>query len=280
MNQQQLQAKYLDLLRQYTETPMRPYDAFAFNTEFDRIECAMLDTPPPGCRKGLVLPGEMERPEAVPLLYSLTLEQASIRVMSDDEILAAIADQNRTPPDSYVKVTLNQGSVGSCGAESAVGGLMCRRNQDGYDHITLNPYAVYSYTSGGADRGSTLHDNLAVLQEVGCPSEAVWPRTKGWRTKPTSTALADAARYRVARDGVIRIQNRREFQTMVLAGYPVYFGYTGHAIFAVDLLDLTRFRYQNSWGASWGANGRGTLTYDRIYWAYGVYAIIALRGEN
>lgn len=188
-----------------------------------------------------------------------------------------------TVPNSIL-VTRRNGKVlisgNSCGAESAVGGLMCRRNQDGHEHVTLNPYGVYAYTSGGVDRGSTLHDNLAVLQAIGCPSEKVWPRSKGWRAKPNTDALADAAKYRVAKDGVIRIKNRRELQTMVLAGYPIYFGYTGHAIFGVDLLDLTRFVYQNSWGASWGNGGRGTLTYDRIYWGYGVYAIIALRGKD
>jgi len=279
--QLQLQARYRELIQTYQD--VRVQDRVMgddLSRELDLVECTMLDNPPAGCRKGLVLPGEMDTPQGVPPLLSLTIEEAGIEVLSDEEILALIADRDRTPPARYVRGVFNQGKVGSCGAESAVGALRTRRNQDGGDCPMLNPYAVYNTTSGGIDRGSTLRDNLAFLQEFGCPSEAVWPRSHGWRKKPSNAAMDDALNYRIAKDGIVRVRNRREFQTMVLAGHPLYHGYTGHAIFGVDLLDLVRFEYQNSWGASWGNNGRGTLAYERIYWPYGCYAIVAVRGRG
>jgi hypothetical protein len=91
--------------------------------------------------------------------------------------------------------------------------------------------------------------------------------------------MEDAQNYRIAMDGVVKVQSRREFITMVLSPFPIQFGYTGHSIFAVDILDLNRLRYMNSWGG-WGDNGRGTLSFDRVYWPYGCYAVIAVRGKD
>ena len=83
MDQAKLQAKYLELIRRYTDRPADMRDGPSQTSlELDDVECAMLDNPPPGCRKGLVLPGEMERPAGVPILASLTLEEANIKVMN------------------------------------------------------------------------------------------------------------------------------------------------------------------------------------------------------
>lgn len=284
MNPQEIHSRYTEVMKRYMDE--RPQDRVRGHgndpllAELDYFECAMLDTPPMGQRKGLVLPGEMETPKGVPMLASLTLEDADIKVLTDSEIVDIISDSNRTPPDYYVRDVHNQKNVGSCAAEGSSGSMACRRNQDGSDTPTLNPYAMYHTTSGGSDRGSTLHDNLAFLQEFGCPSEKIWPRSKGWRTKPSAEAMEDALSYRLSLDGVVKVNNRREFWTMILAGFPVYFGYTGHAIFASNVLDLDRFTYVNSWDESWGDNGRGTLSSSRIYWGYGAYAVIAARGKD
>ena len=284
MNQIQMLARYNELLARYQD--VRPQDRVCgpgrdpLVEELDAIECQMLDNPPAGCRKGLVLPGEMEKPKGVPMLASLTLEDMDIKVLSESEAMDIISDPDRTPPDHYVRKIINQGQVGLCASAAAVGARACRFNQDGEDSPELNPSAVYNTTSGGSDRGSTLHDNLAYMQEFGCPSVEAWPHSKSWRTKPSNEAMQDALNNRIAKDGVVKVRNRMEFITMALAGYPIQFGYPGHSIFGDDILDLTRLDYTNSWDITWGNEGHGTLSFDRIYWPYGAYAVIAARGKN
>ncbi len=279
MIQDQLKARWQQLLEAYQSTRVRgSAERHDLECALDAAECAMLDNPPVGCRRGLVLPGEMERPRNVPELATLTIEDAGIDVLTEAEVRDILASRDRTPPKDYVKFRLNQGSVGSCAGEAAAGVAATRVAQDGLPSVALNGYALYHYTSGGVDRGSTLHDNLAVLQEYGCPSEAVRPRSRGWRAPWTQAEFEDAEKYQVALDGVIRLRNWAEFATCLSKSvFAVYFGYTGHAIFASDLLDYTRLVYENSWGSSWGDNGRGTLSRDRVYWGYGVYCVIAMR---
>ena len=283
MNYSQLFAQYNEALNRYMdEKPQNRVGGLRnvpLSRELDYLECAMLDNPPQGCRKGLVLPGEIEQPRGVPKLKALTLEQANIYVLSESDAMDMIASSDRTPPDAHVGSIANQGSVGSCAGEAAKGAAKCRRNADGKDTPSLNGYFPYHWSSGGSDRGSTLHDNLAVLQEYGCASEDVWPRSKGWRATPSDDAMQDALNYRLPLDGVVKVNNRMEFITMVLSGFPVQFGYTGHSIFCSDIVDLNRLTYVNSWG-DWGNNGRGTLSFDRVYWSYGAYAVIAARGKN
>jgi hypothetical protein len=170
--------------------------------------------------------------------------------------------------EPYVKFTLNQGSVGSCAPESGVGVLMVKRFMSGQKHVELNPYFVYHTTSGGSDRGSTLSGTVQFLADNGCASAAVWSRSNGWRTRPSAAAYADAKRYR--HHGYERVQNWEQFGTLLLNSEPVYFGYSGHAIFATRLISPTRFRYKNSWG-NWGENGYGTLASSSIMWGYGAY---------
>ena len=281
--QANLFAHYTEAMKGYLVTRpqdrVRGYEKDSRVAYLDKLECEMLDNPPMGCRKGLVLPGEIEQPRGVPTLKSLTLEQADIKVLSDSEAMDIIASSDRTPPDSYVTSIHFQGNVGSCAGEAASGANQCRRSEDGKDAPALNGYFPYHWSSGGSDRGSTLHDNLAVLQEYGCASEDVFPRSKGWRSTPSDDAMQDALNYRLPLDGVVKVNNRMEFITMVLSGFPVQFGYTGHSIFCSDIVDLQRLTYVNSWG-DWGNNGRGTLSFDRVYWNYGCYAVIAAREKN
>ena len=284
MNQIQMLARYNELLARYQD--VRPQDRVRgpgldpLVEELDAIECQMLDNPPQGCRKGLVLPGEMEKPKGVPMLASLTLEDMDIKVLSESDAMDIIASRDRTPPDHYVRTIANQGTKGSCAGDASAGATACRHNQDGEDVPQLNGYFSYHWTSGGSDRGSTLHDNLAICQLHGQASEAVWSRSRGFLATPSEAAMEDALNYRIAKDGVVKINNRMEFITVVLSSVgPVQFGYTGHSIFCSNIVDLTRLTYVNSWG-DWGNNGRGTLSFDRVYWSYGCYAVIAARGKN
>ena len=151
--------------------------------------------------------------------------------------------------------------------------MMAMRVKSGQPHVTLNPYMIYQTTSGGRDAGSTLSATVSFLRNNGCASAAVWPRSNGWRTTPSQAARQDALKYRQLK--VVRVRNWAEFGTMLLHAYPVYFGYSGHAIFASRLIAPNRLRYKNSWGA-WGDNGYGTLSNSSIMQSYGMYVFVSV----
>lgn len=172
---------------------------------------------------------------------------------------------------SHVPVTLDQDAVGSCATESATGSVHVVRQVKGRPFELLNPWFVYQTTSGGRDGGSNIDDNLAFIRKFGIAPESVWPRSKGWRKKPSKEAYEAALKYRI--DEFYDIASIDEFGTALLLGWPVVFGYSGHSVLAVDLIDEHRIRYSNSWGESWGDKGFGTLRFSSVHWGYGAWAV-------
>lgn len=165
----------------------------------------------------------------------------------------------------------DQDGVGSCAAESACGGLDLARAIAGGKPVKFNPWGTYYYTSGGVDNGSTLPDNLESLRTVGAFPESLHPRSKGWRAKPTPEAHEAAKKYKIQE--FYEIRSWEEFGSALLQRFPVYWGYTGHAILAVQLLNRTQFVYRNSWSDDWADGGFGVANASSIQWSYGVYAL-------
>jgi len=175
-----------------------------------------------------------------------------------------------------VKFTLYQNGYGSCGSEGIAGATMAVVEKQGNSVVEpLNAFALYGLVNGGYDRGSSLSDNIAAAKKYGIPSERVWPRSHSWRDRLSDEAKNDALRHRPIE--VLRVSDKEEFGTMLLGANFLYAGYSGHAWFGVDLVDDMRFTYKNSWGASWGDNGFGTLRFSSIQWSYGVWAILTAR---
>lgn len=178
---------------------------------------------------------------------------------------------------AFVVTVFNQGSVGSCASESCCGALKVVREMCGLPRIEFNPYGVYGRVNGGSDSGSSLTDNLAFVRDKGAFPESAWPRSKGWQPTPSSEAYAEAKKYRI--DEYYEIANWAEFASAMLQGWVVYWGYSGHAIVGVDLLNDQQFLYLNSWG-KWGqaskynpiGYGFGVANRSSIMWSYGAFA--------
>lgn len=157
---------------------------------------------------------------------------------------------------------LNQKSTGSCAGEGCAGAGMCTRVASQQTPVKLNGYYLYHWSSGGYDGGSTLRDNLALMQERGCASEAVWPRSHGFRPEPSDEAKEDALQYRLKE--FWNIDDWEEYGTALLLGFAVYSWYSGHSWFATKLLSTSRCEYANSWGEDWADKGFGTLDENRV----------------
>lgn len=284
--QQFAQERYLHILKRYTDKPFaKRHEAKTCEAELEAVECELLDYPPlhqaedkqwkvrsKGLdpRNILIHAGELPLPEA------MSFAEAGFKAIPEREWSDIIEDPNRTAPAKYFDFEVDQNGNGSCAGEGIASGATCRRIQDGQESILLNGYFNYHFSSGGVDRGSSLQENISVMQKYGCCSVEVRPRSRGWRAKPTDAEMQDAEKYKLMPDGVVRVRNKSEMGTLCLMGFPVYFGYPGHAILQVDVLSTTKLDYQNSWGRDWGDRGRGSLPFSRVEWGYGVYGIISI----
>lgn len=233
-------------------------------------------------------------------------------VIPENEWLDAIRGEHSVHLSELVWTTLDQDGVGSCASEAMNGGCMLVRSSSGRDDVLFNPWGMYGRVNGGSDQGSTLSDNIAFAKRYGCFPEDAWPRSKGWRAKPSDAAYEAASHYKL--DEAYDINNTSasqfyaEFFSALMLGFPVYFGYPGHAILACDvveeasappearqsadyndewirnydvmyiprcpkgLVDTLYIKYLNSWG-NWGDGGFGYLRASRIERSYGAWAL-------
>lgn len=185
----------------------------------------------------------------------------------------------QTPKRKYVQSVLDQDGVGSCATESTTGAVMLTRAIAGMNHVLLNPWFIYHHTSGGRDGGSSIDDNLRFIQEYGIAPEAVWPRSKGWREKPSQEAY-DAAKQFCGIE-VFDIGSVDEMVSALLLGYVVVWGANGHSVLKIDYIDETKGLDLNSWGTGWGDGGFGVWTnYKGVQWGYGAWALRTVTEAN
>ncbi|MFO7904521.1 MAG: hypothetical protein R6U98_17795 [Pirellulaceae bacterium] len=179
---------------------------------------------------------------------------------------------------------MDQDGVGSCASESAVGCLMVVRQMQGLEQIKFNPWSLYQQVTSW-DNGSSLSDNIRKISEVGVLSMETFPRTR-WNADPPRGWHDEAKRYRLSEWW--QITSLEEFVTALILRFPVYYGRSGHAIFAVEnVFNRRGVIYKNSWSADWGDEGYGFDSYrsfQRQIGNYGAYvprvAIVPTEGGD
>ncbi len=212
----------------------------------------------PGCLPRRSRPGE---------LCPMAADRIKIVPSSDWAAAAAELGDNLR---KHVPVVLDQNGYGSCACEATAGAIMLARAVQGLPFVQLNPLFIYRTTSGGSDSGSSIDDDLAFARDHGCASEAVWPRSNGFRTKPSPEAVEDALKYRI--DEFFDIANVNEFVSSELDAWAVVHGAQGHAILAVQHMGTFPL-ILNSWG-QWEDGGFGRwASYNAIQWSYGAFAV-------
>ncbi len=170
-----------------------------------------------------------------------------------------------------VRTGLDQNGVGSCAAESTTQALQILREYEGQRHVVLSPWFLYHHTSGGVDNGSTIDGNLRFARDRGIAPMDIWPRSRGWRARPSQQAYDAAKNFRI--DEFFDCTNVVEIGSALLKGMSVTFGWSGHSCVLTDLISTTHARYRNSWGDNWGDNGFGVIRLADIWFGYGAFAI-------
>lgn len=174
---------------------------------------------------------------------------------------------------SLVHKIKDQDGVGSCATESTTQAVEITRAFDGFPWVELNPWSIYCFTSGGQDRGSSIDENLVHVRQYGICPESVWPRSKGWQTKPTAEAMEAAKLFKIQE--FYDCTTTEEIGTALLLGFAVVYGWNGHSCVLTELLSANpaTAKYANSWAPSWGDNGFGTINLSSINFAYGAFAV-------
>jgi hypothetical protein len=164
---------------------------------------------------------------------------------------------------------LDQDGIGSCGSESKEYTMRALWDEMNQPSWFPNPLGTYNTVSGGVDRGSVIGHNVEFARDVGCFPEEVWPRSKGFRAKPSAFAVEVAGFFRLIE--FFHVETIEEFVSALLQGWFIHAGYSGHAISFFRYAKKGILHYINSWG-NWGQNGVGSLSADKVYFGYGAYA--------
>jgi C1A family cysteine protease len=192
----------------------------------------------------------------------------------------------------------NQGSIGSCTANSSTSALeflynRAKKPAPEYSRLFLY-FATRVWIEGtppSEDSGAQIRDVMKALAKFGCCLEKTWAYSPAkYSTEPPESAKKEALNHQIL--NYFRCPSLRFIKNSIADGYPVVGGFSvpesmdgpqtektgvvaypkkgenfigGHAVLFVGYNDRTGLlTFQNSWGTGWGDKGFGYLPYEYV----------------
>lgn len=192
----------------------------------------------------------------------------------------------------------DQGQLGSCTAQAIAGVLQFDQAKQAQADV-FTPSRLFIYYNERViegtvdeDAGAMLRDGIKTVAKQGAPHESLWPYVIArFRLKPAAAAYTDGKRHEAILYERLT-QSVEQLQACLADGYPFVFGFSvyesfetaavartgrvpmprrgevllgGHAVVATGYVEAERrFLVRNSWGASWGRVGYGTMPYEYL----------------
>jgi C1A family cysteine protease len=188
-----------------------------------------------------------------------------------------------------------QGSIGSCGPNSAAGDLcldlIVEPGSEDPRPSRLFIYWTTRYLMNAVGQDSGVHNRtmLKALAQYGWCDESLWPYVPDrYKEKPPPAAFEQAAGRKIIEFQAVP-QDLDQMRGCLAAGEPFIFGFSvyssmnspgvqktgdipmptrqdqmqgGHDVLICGYDDSTqRFKLRNSWGAGWGRGGMGSIPY-------------------
>jgi C1A family cysteine protease len=195
----------------------------------------------------------------------------------------------------------DQGSIGSCTAQSVVGLVEYFQQRALGEHLDASRRFLYKVTRKlyrfEGDTGAYIRGTMKALRIFGVCPEEYWPYSiSGYNEEPPPFCYAFAQAYQAVKYYRIWDSDPAKLLTQLKSslahGLPFAFGFSvfssiwapaveqtgnipfpkqgdkldgGHAVMAVGYDDSSaRFLIRNSWGTGWGQAGYGTLPYKYV----------------
>ena len=226
-------------------------------------------------------------------------------IYDDNEIHMLISNPNRrdiTKLLPFAAYGNNQGSFSSCGGWAAANALTATRCLTGVaDGLVLSGAYVYSLTNDNRDNGSQLEDGLVAVGKYGAPSRTTVPYNYIFRSQ-YNTKVADAEAAKTKGLQAYRCKTKQAWRSAIAAGWmgiaaihadsrvinfrgtgimPLANGPGNHAVLISDMRiskGTEVFQMTNSWGISWGNQGRTWLVWDHFAQTFNNHAFYVIPG--
>ena len=158
----------------------------------------------------------------------------------------------------------NQQQTNFCWANAPTHCVEIDRVMQGQPVLVLSAASVACQINGFRNEGGSGTDAVQWISKSGVCTDALWPNAAISRQYQTPTATADATNHIITQFFDLDSSNDQEIITCLLNDIPVSVGIPawGHEVTLTFLTWDSTFHYgfDNSWGTSYGNNGRGVLS--------------------
>lgn len=176
-----------------------------------------------------------------------------------------------TVPNSTL-VTRRNGSIlisGNCWFNAPTHCLEIDRVMQNESPVSLSPASGACKITNFRNVGGWGKQALEFIIDTGVVPSSMWPDTAIDRQYDTAATNAERGKYRVVEWWELEPRNLDQLMSVLLRRWPVAVGYNwwSHEVTAVNprwIDGAPALDIDNSWGTSWGTNGRGVLQGNRM----------------